>query len=253
MTSYVPSQAPIAQQLSPFGQQPMRWERERSRAVRGGHVGCGSGCAVGCEPILIRERTRWGWIDWAVPADGSLPEHPYRVAVFTPIATWTHRISLRWLARRPAHWICLGEGAVRAATAIVMALTLVAAVLALMRGVPFSIVVPAAAVVALLVEYLPDRLDARAGENARTVESEAACRYLQRLAALHAGLVQAAASSDRYEVRRAVEIGHHQLFDTADLLQRHDTRSVSRELIARERLMLQLAVQTSRIVPPTHG
>ncbi|WP_254401310.1 hypothetical protein [Streptomyces sp. AC555_RSS877] len=142
---------------------------------------------------------------------------------------------------------------IRPATTVVTALTLVAAALALMYSVPLSIVLPAAALAPLLVEHLPDRFDTRAGEHARIVEDEAACRYLQRLAALHTGLLQAAASSDRYEVRRAVRIGHHQLFDTADLLQRHDTRSASSELIARERLMLQLAVQTRQIVPPMQG
>jgi hypothetical protein len=253
MTTYAPPTAGIAQRLSPFWQQPQRWERKRSRAARGGHVGCGSGCAAGCEPVLIRERTGWGWIDWTVPADGSLPEQPHRIAVFTPIATRSQRLGLRWLARRPTHPIRFGAVTVRPATAVVTALTMVAATLALMHGVPFSIVLPAAALAPLLVEHLPDRLDARAGENARIVEAEAACRYLQRLAALHAGLVQAAAGSDRYEVRRAVEIGHHQLFDTADLLQHHDTRSASNELIARERLMLQLAVQTRQIVTPTAG
>jgi hypothetical protein len=253
MTKRTPPTARIARRLSPFRQQPQRWERKRSRAVRGGHVCCGSGCAAGCEPVLIRERAGWGWIDWTVPADGSLPEQPHRMAVFTPIATRSQRISLRWLARRPAHRVRLGKVTVRPATAVVTALTLVVAALALMHGVPFGIVVPAAALAPLLVEHLPDRLDARAGENARIVEDEAACRYLQRLTALHAGLVRAAVSSDRYEVRRAVEIGHHQLFDAADLLQRHDTRSASSELIARERLMLQLAVQTRQIVTPTQG
>ncbi|MFF1810736.1 hypothetical protein ACFVXW_16670 [Streptomyces sp. NPDC058251] len=254
MTKRTPPTARIARRLSPFRQQPQQWERKRSRAVRRGHVCCGSGCAAGCEPVLIRERAGWGWIDWTVPADGSLPEQPHRIAVFTPIATRPQRLGLRWLARRPAHRIRLGPVTVRPATAVVTALTLVAATLALMHGVCFSIVLPAAALAPLLVEHLPDRLDARAGGHVRIVEAEAACRYLQRLAALHAGLVQAAAvGSDRYEVRRAVEVGHHQLFDTADLLQRHDTRSASSELIARERLMLQLAVQTGQIVTPMEG
>ncbi|MFE9976224.1 hypothetical protein ACFYRD_37340 [Streptomyces hirsutus] len=253
MTTRTPPTSGIAQRLSPFRQQPQRWERKRSRAVHGGHVCCGAGCAAGCEPVLIRERAGWGWIDWSVPADGSLPEQPHRIAVFTPITTRSQRLGLRWLARRPAHRIRLGPMTVRPATAVVTALTLIAATLAVMHGLPFSIVVPAAALAPLLVEHLPEQLDARAGENVRIVEAEAACRYLQRLAALHTGLVEAALGSDRYEVRRAVEVGHHQLFDTTDLLQRRDTRSASRELIARERLMLQLAVQTSRIVTPTKG
>ncbi|WP_406723399.1 hypothetical protein WJ438_00120 [Streptomyces sp. GD-15H] len=250
MTTRTPPTSGIAQRLRPFQQQQQRWERKRSRAVHGGHVCCGAGCADGCEPVLIRERAGWGWVDWSVPADGSLPEQPHRIAVFTPITTRSQRLGLRWLARRPAHRIRLGPMTVRPATAVVTALTLIAATFAIMHGLPFSIVVPAAALAPLLVEHLPEQLDARAGENVRIVEAEAACRYLQRLAALHTGFVEAALGSDRYEVRRAVEVGHHQLFDTADLLQRRDTRSASSELIARERLMLQLAVQTSRIVTP---
>ncbi|WP_455357115.1 hypothetical protein [Streptomyces sp. SYSU K217416] len=253
MTTHAPPTPGIAQRLSPFRQQPQLWERKRSRAMRDGHVCCGSGCAAGCEPVLIRERTGWGWIDWTVPADGSLPEQPHRIAVFTPITTCSQRLSLRWLARRPAHRIRFGSLTVRTAAAVVAALTLLAATLAIIHGVPFSVVLPAAALAPLLVEHLTDPLDARASENVRIVEAEAACRYLQRLAALHASLVQAAVGSDRYEVRRAVEVGHHQLFDTADLLQRHDTRSAPGEFIARERLMLQLAVQTNQIVTPTEG
>ena len=249
MTTQTPTSG-ITQRLSPFPQQPQRWERKRSRAVHGGHVCCGPGCTDGCEPVLIRERTGWGWIDWTVPADGSLPELPHRIAVFTPAATRSQRLGLRRLGRRSAHRIRLGPMTVRPATAAVTALTLLAATLALMHGLPFGIVLPAAAVAPLLVKYLPEPLDAHAGENVRTVEAEAACRYLQRLAAVHAGLVEAAAASDHHEVRRAVQVGHHQLFDTADLLQHRDTRSVCDELIARERLMLQLAVQTHRIITP---
>ncbi|MGW3667427.1 hypothetical protein [Streptomyces sp. NPDC005141] len=239
----------IAQPLSPFGQHPQRWEKKRARAVRGGHV-C-TGCAAGCEPVLIREQAGWGWIDWSVPADGSLPEQPHRIAVFTPIATRTQRLRLRWLARSSAHRIRLGPVAVRTAAAAVAVLALPAAVLAILHSVPFGIVLPAAVLAPLLVEHSSDPLKARTGERVRIVEAEAACRYLQRLAALHAGLVIAAAGRDHPEVRRAVETGHHQLFDTADLLQRHDTRSASGELIAREQLMLQLAVQTHHIVTPT--
>ncbi|MFD9463139.1 hypothetical protein [Streptomyces sp. NPDC060027] len=243
----------IAHRLSPFGQQPKRWEKKRSRAVRGGHVCSGSGCEASYEPVLIREQAGWGWIDWSVPADGSLPEQPHRIAVFTPVATRTQRLCLRWLARSSARRIRLGPVAVRTAAAAVAVLALLAAVLAILQGVPFVLVLPTSALAPLLVEHLSDPLEARAGENVRIVEAEAACRYLQRLAALHAGLVRAAAGSDHPEVGHAVETGHHQLFDTADLLQRHDTRSASGEFIAREQLMLQLAVQTRHIVAPTQG
>ncbi|MFF3468821.1 hypothetical protein ACWCQN_46055 [Streptomyces sp. NPDC001984] len=219
--------------------------------MRGGHV-CAS-CTSGCEPVLIRERAEWGWIDWTVPADGSLPERPHRIAVFTPIATRAQRLALRWLARRPARRIRLGSVTARTATAVALALSLAAATLAIIHGVPISIVLPVAALTPLLVEYLSDPLDARASGHVRIVDAETACHYLQRLAALHAGVAQAAVGSDTCELRRAVEIGHHQLFDTADLLQRRDTRSALSELIARERLMLQLAIQTGQIVASTEG
>ncbi|MGW5250432.1 hypothetical protein ACWEQN_43110 [Streptomyces sp. NPDC004129] len=253
MTDCTPSAPGIARRLRPFGQQPQRWGRRRSRAVRGGHVCCGPSCTVGCEPVLIRERTGWGWIDWTVPADGSLPERPHRIAVFTPIATRAQHIALRWLARRPARRIRIGPVTVRPATAVALALSLAAATLTITQGVPLSIVLPAAALAPLLVERLSDPLDARASGHVRIVETEAACHYLQRLAALHTGVVQAAAGSDTCELRRAVAIGHHQLFDTADLLQRHDTRSASSQLIAREQLMLQLALQTGQIATPAQG
>ncbi|MGW1411293.1 hypothetical protein [Streptomyces sp. NPDC002403] len=238
--------ARIAQQLVPFARHPQRWERERTRAVRGGHV-CGG---AGCDPVLIRERTPWGWIDWTVPADGSLPDRPYRIAVLTPTATRTQRLGLRWLARRPARRIQIGAVTVRTSTVGAAILTSLAAATAI-HAAPLGIVLAAAASATMLVEHLPHLLDDRAGENIRIAENEAACGYLQRLSALHTGIVQAAANSSRYEIRRAAQIGHHQLFDTAALLRCHDTLSVSADLIARERLMLQLAVQTSRIAAST--
>jgi hypothetical protein len=187
-----------------------------------------------------------------VPADGSLPHEPDRIAVFSPLANRAQRLALRWLARRPAHRIRLGPLAVRPATAAATVLALIAATLATLHGrVPLSITVPAAALAPLLVEHLPYVLDARAGENARTIDAGPACRYLYRLAALQASLTAAAARSDQYQVRRAQEVGHPQLFDTANLLQRRDTRSASGELITRERLMLQLVARTAEILTPT--
>jgi hypothetical protein len=187
-----------------------------------------------------------------VPADGSLPQQPDRIAVFSPSASHAQRIGLRWLARRPARRLRLGPLAVRPATAAVTVLALIAATLATLHGgVPLSITVPAAALAPLLVEHLPDVLDARAGENVRILDVGPACRYLYGLAALQASLTDAAARSDQYQVRRAQEVGHHQLFDTANLLQGRDTRSASGELITRERLMLQLVARTAEILTPT--
>lgn len=254
MTNRTPPASDSMNPLRPFRQQPRRWARAQARALRGGHVCCGADCAKGCEPVLIRERTGWGWIDWTVPADGSLPHEPDRIAVFSPLANRAQRLALRWLARRPAHRIRLGPLAVRPATGAVTVLALIAATLATLHGrVPLSITVPAAALAPLLVEHLPDVLDARAGEHARVLDAGPACRYLHRLASLHATLTDAAARSDQYRVRRALQIGHHQLFETADLLQRRDTRSVSAVLITRERLMLQLVARTAEILTPMAG
>ncbi|MFE4416174.1 hypothetical protein [Streptomyces sp. NPDC056821] len=107
---------------------------------------------------------------------------------------------------------------------------------------------PAMLLALLLAEHLPGRLDARAREHVRTIEGDGPCRYLQRLGALHTSLVQAAAGSDRYELRRSTEIGQHLLWDAAGLLQTQDIRAASDELVARERLMLQLAHQVAQII-----
>jgi hypothetical protein len=113
MTSGAPPASGSTDPLRPFRQQPRRWARAQARALRGGHVCCGAQCAKGCGPVWIRERTGWGWIDWTVPADGSLPHEPDRIAVFSPLVNRAQRLALRWLARRPAHRIRLGPLAAR--------------------------------------------------------------------------------------------------------------------------------------------
>ncbi|MFD5754373.1 hypothetical protein ACFWIZ_03735 [Streptomyces sp. NPDC127044] len=91
------------------------------------------------------------------------------------------------------------------------------------HGVPAETALPGMVLAPLLAEHLPRRLDARAREHVRSVEGDGACRDLQRLGALHTSLGQAAAG----------------------LLQTQDTRSASADLIARERLMVQLADQVT--------
>ncbi|GGX99847.1 hypothetical protein [Streptomyces fructofermentans] len=248
MSDRTPRTAGNAPSLIPFAQRPQRWKRQQSRAQRGGHVVCGPDCS-GCAPVVIRERTGWGWIDWTVPADGSPPDQAHRIAVFTPHPTRAQRTGLRWLARRPTHRIRLGPLTARPATAGTAALGLVLGLLALARGIPAAVVLPAAALAVLLAEHLPDALDARAGEHARTVEGEAACRFLQRLAAWHTHLTHADPGGDPYVLRRAAEIGRHTLWDAAELLHTHDTRTVSDQLIACEQLMVQLADQIGRRAP----
>ncbi|MEU5297836.1 hypothetical protein [Streptomyces umbrinus] len=237
----------------PFTRDAGRWEKERSRALRTGHVR-DHGCSLVCEPVLVHERTPWGWLAWTVPGDGMLPEVPHQVGVLTPAATRTQRLALRWLTRRPARRIALApasSASLRLSTVAVGVISLVAALFALGRGIPGDLVLPGMLLAPLLAEQLPDQLDYRAGEHVRRVEGGAACRYLQRLAVLHASIVEAAASSDRYELRRSAQIGQNLLWDAAGLLQTQDTRSASAQLIDRERLMVQLADQVAQTLERT--
>ncbi|WP_406190888.1 hypothetical protein OG331_50485 [Streptomyces sp. NBC_01017] len=246
MTQKPRTTPPTAHHQRPFTRDPGRWEKESSRALRAGHVRNGT-CSAACQPVLVHERTSWGWLAWTVPGDGTPPELPVQIGVLAPEATRTQRLAARWLLRRPAHRIALAPASrvsLRFTTTAVAAIALVAALYAPSRGIPVGLVLLAP----LLTEHLPDRLDERAGEYVRSVEGDAACRYLQRLADLHTGLVDAAAGSDRYALLRSAEMGHHLLWDAADLLQAYaqDTRLVSAQLIDRERLMVQLANQVAR-------
>ncbi|MFE6553688.1 hypothetical protein ACFVHS_35555 [Streptomyces sp. NPDC057746] len=253
MTSRTPPPAAPASGLRPFDQQPGHWEQLRTRARRTGHLCCGTWCTQTCEPVLIRERTCWGFVDWTVPAGDCLPERAHRIGVLTPAATRLQRLALRWLSRRPAQRLPLLPVSVRCSVAAVAVLGLVAAAAAISHGTAVGVAVPMMLLMPLLTEHMPDRLDARAGEHVRTVEGEAACRCLQRLAGLYNHLIQAAADSDLDQARRAAEIGRHQLWDAAGLLIHHGTRAVSAELIARERLLVLAALVTDLHSPTDPG
>jgi hypothetical protein len=242
--------------LRPFARDPRRWEAEQERALRTGHVCRDTACTGTCEPALVYERTGWGWLAWTVPGDGTLPERPRQIGVLTPGATRTQRLAARWLTRRPALRIALTRTSpvsVRFSAAAVGVISLFAALFALNRDVPADTVLPAMLLAPLLAEHLPDRIDERAGEHVRRVEDVAACQYMQRLAAVHTYLVQAAADNDRYELRRSAEIGQNLLWDAAGLLQDQDTRTVSAQLIYRERLMVQLADQVTQTLERIHA
>jgi hypothetical protein len=200
--------------------------------------------------VLVYERTRWGWLAWTVPGDGSPPQVPHQIGVLTPAATRVQRLALRWLTRRPAQRIALSgiPASLRFSAAAVTLVSLLTGLFAASHGMPVDVVLPAILLAPLLAEHLPGRLDAHAREHVRTVEDDGPCRYVQRLAALHTSLVQAAADSDRYELRRSAEVGQHLLRDAADLLQTQDTRAASAALIARERMLLQLARQVDQII-----
>ncbi|MGK5695066.1 hypothetical protein ACSNOJ_19520 [Streptomyces sp. URMC 128] len=241
-TLHTPPQTAAAHHRHPFTRDPGRWDKESTRALRTGHVR-DSTCTAACQPVLVHERTSWGWLAWTVPADGTLPEVPHQIGVLTLSATRTQRLALRWLTRRPAQRIALDTvpGSLRFSAAAVALITMIAGLFAIRHGVPIDVALPAMLLAPLLAEHLPGRMDARAEEHVRKVEGVNACRYLQRLATLHTSLIQAAADSDRYELRRSAEVGHNLLWDAAGLLQTQDTRSASAGLITRERLMLQLA------------
>ncbi|MFF1603357.1 hypothetical protein ACFVYV_38850 [Streptomyces mirabilis] len=204
--------------------------------------------------MLVYERTPWGWLAWTVPGDGTQPELPHQIGILTPHATRTQRLAMRWLTRRPAQRLGLAPtvpGSLRLSAVAVISLAV--GLFTMAHGVPVVVALPGMVLAPLLAEHLPGRLDARARKHVRSVEGDSACRYLQRLATLHTSLVQAAAGSDRYELRRSAEIGQHTLWDAAGLLQTQDTRSASADLIAHERLMVQLADQAAQILKRTPG
>ncbi|MEU0899809.1 hypothetical protein [Streptomyces massasporeus] len=251
-TFHTPPQTAAAHHQCPFTRDPGRWAKESTRALRTGHVR-DSTCSAACQLVLVHERTSWGWLTWTVPADGTLPEVPHQIGVLTPFATRTQRLALRWLTRRPAQRIAFATvpGSLRLSAAAVALISVIVGLFAMRHGVPIDVALPAMLLAPLLAEHLPGRLDARADEHVRKVEDVNACRYLQRLTTLHTSLVQAAAGSDRYELRRSAEVGHNLLWDAACLLQTQDTRSASEGLITRERLMLQLADQVTQIIERT--
>ncbi|MFJ1974113.1 hypothetical protein ACIO93_36400 [Streptomyces sp. NPDC087903] len=251
---HTPPPTAAAQHRHPFTLEPDRWETERSRALRTGHVRDHM-CTTACEPVLVYERTRWGWLAWTVPADGSLPELPHNIGVLPPDATRTDRLAVRWLTRRPARRIGLPASipsSLRYSLAVLALLGCAAALHTIGHGVLAGIAWPVALLAPLLAEHLPYRLDARARRHVRSVEGDSACRYLQRFAALHTYLVRSAAGSNRNELRWAAEIGHHLLWDAARLLHTQDTRSASAQLIDRERLMVQLTDQVAQLLKCIH-
>ncbi|MFF2936359.1 hypothetical protein [Streptomyces mirabilis] len=250
-----PPPTAAAQHRRPFTLDPGRWEAERSRALRTGHVRDHT-CTAECEPVLVYERTRWGWLAWTVPGDGTRPELPHQIGILTPYATRTQSLAMRWLTRRPAQRLGVAPtvpGSLRPLAVAVAVISLAVGLFAMAHGLPVDVALPEMVLAPLLAEHLPGRLDARAREHVRSVEGDGACRYLQRLASLHTSLVQAAAGSNRYELRRSAEIGQHTLWDAAGLLQTQDTRSAAADLIARERLMVQLADQAAQILKRTPG
>jgi hypothetical protein len=106
-------------------------------------------------------------LDRVREADGLGP--PVLIGVLTPAAARAQRPALRWLARRPAQRVPWLPVSVRCSAAAVAVLGVVAAAAVISHGTPVGVAV---LLVQLLVEHLPDRLDARAGAHVRTVEAK---------------------------------------------------------------------------------
>ncbi|MFI6340722.1 hypothetical protein [Streptomyces sp. NPDC050535] len=223
------------------------WETERSRALRTGHRRDGA-CSPDCQPELVYERGRWGWLAWTVPYDGTLPDLPHHIGVLAPATTRIQRLAVRWLTRRPARRVALhpsAPGSLRPWTLAVALTSLAAGLVVIVHGAPWDMTLPVMLLAPMLAACVPGHLDACARQHVRTVHGDAAVRYLQRLTTVQTVLTGAATRTDRYELRRPAEIGQHVLWDAAGLLQHQDTRTASAGLIARERLMVQLADQVT--------
>ncbi|MFJ2397449.1 hypothetical protein ACIOTI_32485 [Streptomyces sp. NPDC087843] len=249
------SPAADPQSPRPFADDPRRWETERSRALRTSHRR-DDGCPPDCRHVLINERARWGWLAWTVPTDGTLPAIPHLISVLDPAATRIERLAVRWLTRRPARRIALHPSIPWALRLWVFAVTLAslaAGLLVVVHGAPWDVILPAVLVAPMLADRLPGNLDAQARQHVRTIRGDAAVRYLQRLTALQTVLTRADTRTDRHDLPRPAEIGQHVLWDAAGLLHDQDTLTASAALIARERLMVQLADQvTSTLTRPAN-
>ncbi|MEU8795430.1 hypothetical protein [Streptomyces sp. NPDC048643] len=234
------------QDLRPFPHAPDRWDTKQAHALRAGHP-LSAACSTECEPVLVMENARWGWLVWTVPSDGSLPKVPHQIGVIAPGTGYISRCGLRWMGRRTVRRITLAPAlpAVRRSTICAVIVSLLVGLLAIRAGLAVDVVVPGIALVPLLSERLEDALEAEDAACVRRVQGEAACRYAGRLAVLEDQLVRLDLHGGQHELRRAAEIGHGLLWDVAALLLDGDTRSVSSALIAREVLMVQLVDQAA--------
>lgn len=208
-TLRTPRQTAAAPHQRPFTSGPRRWEKERSRALRTGHVHNDT-CSAACQPVLVHERISWGWLAWTVPGDGTRPEVPQQIGVLTPGATLPRRLALRWLTRRPAQHIApyTAPGSLRFSVAAVALVSLVDP-----DRLPCATTYPLTSRCRRCCSPRSSPSTCRAGWTSGPastygrVEGDGAVRSLQRLAILHTSLVQAAAGSDRYALRRSAEAG----------------------------------------------
>ncbi|MFD7163614.1 hypothetical protein [Streptomyces violascens] len=239
-------------ELRPFATEPGRWHRELRRTQarlaaaafdggpdyrREGHRGEGL--------ARIDERTEWGWLRWPAPLSEDAPVMPLQIAVLSPMPSRAARLAGRWLTRRPPLRIYFDARYrfwVTSTTVLAAFLSLTWVGAAMAKGLPADVGVALMLLIPALAEHLPGRLDERARVHARIVQDEAGLREMQRFIGCHQ-IIQAADDHETPELARAVELGHHLLWDIAGLLTQPAAAPVHERLLAREDRFTQLACQ----------
>ncbi|AYG77963.1 hypothetical protein DWB77_07522 [Streptomyces hundungensis] len=239
-------------ELRPFATEPGRWHRELQRTqarLAAGALDQGPGYRREShrveEHTRIDERTAWGWLRWPAPLSEDAPVVPLQIAVLSPMPSRAARLASRWLTRRPPLRIyfdarCRFWVTSTTVLAAFLALTFVGAAMA--KGLPADVGVPLMLLIPALAEHVPGRLDARARVHARIVQDETGLREMQRFLGCHQ-IIQAADDRETPELARAVELGHHLLWDIAGVLTRPAAAPVHELLLAREYRFTQLASQ----------
>lgn len=235
--------------LRPFADQPDRW----AAACREQHSQHAETASL--EPRSddtsrasrrIDERTAWGWLRWQIPNTPTTPQAPAAIGILPPAPSRTARLARRWLTRRPSLLRVFG---LPLPTAFAAALSFLAGLGLLGRGVPLGIVVPAGLLVPLCAFALPERLDAASHDFVRVLDTEPHLACLQRLILLHDRTARAAAVAPVAELERAVGLSHRVLWDTAGLLAGYTAPSgtdTDTLLGAYERLLSALAAQAEQ-------
>lgn len=234
-------------ELRPFATEPGRWHRElqRTRArLAAGALDGGPGYRRE-ELTRIDERTAWGWLRWPAPLAEDAPVVPLQIAVLSPMPSRAARLAGRWLTRRQPLRIYFDARYrlwVTSTTVLAAILSLTCVGAAMAKGLPADVGVPLMLLIPALAEHVPGRLDARARVRARIVQDEAGVREMQRFIGCHQ-IIQATDDHETPELARAVELGHHLLWDIAGVLTQPAAAPVRQWLLACEDRFTQLACQ----------
>jgi hypothetical protein len=236
--------------LRPFADEPGRWEDAcRGRHRQHAEAASPSPRADAESWAALRridERTAWGWLRWQIPDTPTAPQAPAALGILPPAPSRTARLARRWLTRRPSPWRVFG---LPLSTAFAAALSFLAGLHLVARGVPLGVVLPAGLLVPLCVFALPERLDAASHGFVRVITTEPHLARLQHFVVLHDRVTQAAAVAPVAELEQAVRLSHRVLWDTAGLLTSHAAPSgtdTDTLLTAYERLLSALAAQAEQ-------